>query len=102
VSRGHGITNKQASYLASLQRAAGEPYTGAGMSRERASVEIERLLEQLRQERLIWGGNRRLLRADLAPGSEPSPPAIQNGPPAITRDLAGARRCGDSAVGAEP
>lgn len=38
-----GITNLQASYLAGLQRKAGEPYTGSGMSLRQASAEIERL-----------------------------------------------------------
>lgn len=41
--RGLGITNKQASFLASLQREAGERYSGNGMSRQQASQEIDRL-----------------------------------------------------------
>lgn len=44
---GKGITNKQASYLAALQREAGEPWSGSGMSRLQASREIERLRGQL-------------------------------------------------------
>ena len=38
------ITNKQARFLAELQKRAGERYTGAGMTRAQASWEIERLL----------------------------------------------------------
>lgn len=53
---GKGITNKQASYLAALQREAREPYSGSGMTRQQASREIDRLERQLgvgrhRQER---------------------------------------------------
>jgi hypothetical protein len=39
----HGITNRQAGYLARLQRQAGEPYTGRGMTTDQAAAEIERL-----------------------------------------------------------
>lgn len=45
-ARRYGITNKQASYLAALQRAAGERYTGNSLSRQHAAREIDRLLEQ--------------------------------------------------------
>jgi len=41
--RGVGITNKQAAYLAYLQRKAGERYSGSGMTRKQASREINRL-----------------------------------------------------------
>ncbi len=41
-----GITNKQAKFLADLQRQAGETYSGAGMTREQASGEIQRLLAE--------------------------------------------------------
>jgi hypothetical protein len=44
--RGKGITNKQAAYLAALQKAAGERYSGSGMTRRQASVEINRLLKR--------------------------------------------------------
>jgi hypothetical protein len=40
---GRGITNKQAKILAALQRKAGEPYTGNGMSARQAGREIGRL-----------------------------------------------------------
>ena len=39
-----GISNKQAQYLAALQRGAGQPYSGGGMSSIEASEEIARLL----------------------------------------------------------
>lgn len=39
-----GITNVQAKYLASLQRKAGEPYSGSGLTTSEASQEIRRLL----------------------------------------------------------
>lgn len=73
-----GITNAQASYLAWLQRRAGEPYTGAGMSRAQASQEIERLLEA------------------GSPAHD-----LKNGPPDLTCDRSGARRSGNSVVGAD-
>lgn len=38
-----GITNEQAKELARLQRAAGEPYSGSGMTEREARVEIQRL-----------------------------------------------------------
>jgi hypothetical protein len=40
-----GITNRQASFLADLQRQFGLRYTGNGMSAAQASAEIDRLLE---------------------------------------------------------
>ena len=39
---GHGIGDQQAKYLAALCRCAKEPYPGNGMSRYKASTEIER------------------------------------------------------------
>lgn len=45
--RDKGITPHQASYLATLQRWAGERYTGNGMSRGQAHDQIERLLHKL-------------------------------------------------------
>jgi hypothetical protein len=44
--RSKGISNKQAGYLAALQRKAGEKYTGRGMSRRVAREEIFRLLRE--------------------------------------------------------
>lgn len=41
---GKGITNQQASYLAHLQRQAGLPYTGSGMTCRQATEAIRRLL----------------------------------------------------------
>jgi len=48
-----GITNKQASYLAALQREAGEPYCGAGMTAREASAHIGRLHELLNRGRRV-------------------------------------------------
>jgi hypothetical protein len=42
-SKPKGITNEQAKELARLQRAAGEPYSGSGMTERAARAEIERL-----------------------------------------------------------
>lgn len=42
-SKPNGITNEQAKELARLQRAAGETYTGRGMTEREARAEIERL-----------------------------------------------------------
>ena len=42
-SKPKGITNEQAKELARLQRAAGEAYTGSGMTEREARAEIERL-----------------------------------------------------------
>jgi hypothetical protein len=49
-----GITNAQASYLSALQRAAGEQYSGSGMSAAQASAEIQRLVD-VRPHLLSWG-----------------------------------------------
>jgi hypothetical protein len=46
-----GITNRQAKYLASLQREAGERYSGSGMSAFQASTEIRRLRQERDQAR---------------------------------------------------
>ncbi len=44
---GKGITNKQAAYLAALQRQLGIPYTGSsGMTRREASALIEKLQDR--------------------------------------------------------
>jgi hypothetical protein len=43
-SKLRGITNEQAKELARLQRAAGESYTGHGMSEAQAAAEIRRLI----------------------------------------------------------
>jgi hypothetical protein len=43
-----GITNRQAKYLASLQRKLGEPYTGAGLSQHEASRLIAQLVARIR------------------------------------------------------
>lgn len=48
--RGKGITNKQAAYLAALQKKAGLPYSGSGMTRRQASSEIDRLLGHPKRE----------------------------------------------------
>jgi hypothetical protein len=45
-----GITNRQASMLASLQMQLGEEYTGAGMTRAEASRAIEDCLRRLGRE----------------------------------------------------
>ena len=42
-SKPKGITNEQAKELARLQRAAGEPYSGSGMTEREARAEIQRL-----------------------------------------------------------
>lgn len=59
-----GITGKQAKYLASLQRAAGERYTGGGLSAYEAGLEIDRLLGKPNRYRVrpqpraaAYGGN---------------------------------------------
>ncbi|HEY5342713.1 MAG TPA: hypothetical protein VIJ66_03535 [Solirubrobacteraceae bacterium] len=39
-----GITNKQASFLAALQLAVGEKFTGRGMTMVQADAEIKRLV----------------------------------------------------------
>ncbi len=43
-----GITNKQAKFLASLQRRAGEKYSGSGMTSAKAAKEIDRLLHPVK------------------------------------------------------
>jgi hypothetical protein len=43
-----GITNKQAKLLAKLQRLAGEPYSGRGMTAAQADAAIKRLLNKKR------------------------------------------------------
>ena len=43
MPRRKGITNAQAKYLAWLQREAGEQYSGSGLTRYEAHLEIERL-----------------------------------------------------------
>jgi Protein of unknown function (DUF3072) len=45
-----GITNRQARYLAALQRKAGEPYIGNGLTSWQASLEITRLRKLLGRE----------------------------------------------------
>jgi hypothetical protein len=54
---GRGITNRQAKYLAALQRELGERYTGNGLSAHQASLEIERLkrLLELRDQEQLAG-----------------------------------------------
>lgn len=47
--RRRGITNKQASYLASLQRELGVPYTGNGMTLAEASAAIDDAKRRLGQ-----------------------------------------------------
>ncbi len=47
-----GITNKQAKFLALLQRKAGEKYTGNGMTSRQASKEIDRLLHPVKVSHL--------------------------------------------------
>src|SRR5690242_15686549 len=42
-SKPRGISNEQAKELARLQRAAGEAYSGSGMTEARARAEIQRL-----------------------------------------------------------
>jgi Family of unknown function (DUF6011) len=42
-SKPKGITNEQAKELARLQRAAGEPYSGSGMTEREARAQIQRL-----------------------------------------------------------
>ena len=44
--KGSGITNKQAKFLATLQRQAGLKYTGNGMSRADASALIDKLVAE--------------------------------------------------------
>jgi hypothetical protein len=43
TSKPRGITNQQTKELARLQRAAGEPYTGNGMTLREARAEIQQL-----------------------------------------------------------
>ena len=50
-----GITNRQASYLASLQKQLGEPYTGNGMSVREASDAIDDCRRRLKQQELDSG-----------------------------------------------
>lgn len=50
LSRRRGTTNRQAAFLADLQREVGLAYTGSGMTRGRATREIDRLVK-LRDER---------------------------------------------------
>lgn len=45
-----GITNRQASFLADLERQLGLPYTGnSGLTRHEASKRIDELLQQRKQ-----------------------------------------------------
>jgi hypothetical protein len=46
-SKAKGITNDQAKELAQLQKAAGERYSGSGMTESMAHAEIQRLKRQL-------------------------------------------------------
>ena len=55
-----GITNEQAKYLASLQRRAGEKYSGSGLTSRQASDEIKRVLRKLDVARM--GARTRRLR----------------------------------------
>ncbi len=64
--RPKGITNAQAQYLAALQRKAGIPYSGAGMTCNAAKREIARLVKEAeasKRPRRSPGGGR------LDPGS---------------------------------
>lgn len=45
------ITNRQASYLASLQHDLGRPYSGRGMTQREASAAIKATLRELRKRR---------------------------------------------------
>jgi hypothetical protein len=69
-----GITNKQAHYLAHLQRKLGTQYTGNGLTMREASDAIERCREQLGLEprpltsyaREAWAKQKRIDRGRIA------------------------------------
>lgn len=50
-SKQRGITNEQARFLAKLQKRAGEPYSGRGMTAAEADAAIKRLLGDRRRKR---------------------------------------------------
>jgi hypothetical protein len=55
-AKSRGITNKQASYLAVLQRRLGEPYSGDGMNVREASSAIDAVKRRLKDATPVKAG----------------------------------------------
>jgi len=63
-----GITNRQASFLASLCRQAGEPYDGNGMTLQQAADRIDELLDRRAARKREWA-DKRAARQSVRTGS---------------------------------